>query len=294
MLTKFAKIKNDFEIFAKEYFFAQPIKSLYLQKAMEYSFLDGGKRIRAILSLLSGKCFGCSEYNVKHIAFALEAIHAYSLIHDDLPAMDNAGLRRGKLACHIQFNEATAVLAGDALQSLAFQSISQLRGISFLQLQRILNILATHIGCQGMVDGQQLDINSEKRFQDINTIKVINLLKTGKVLTAAIVLPFLASSNHENSFIKECLITFSQYIGLAFQIKDDLLEMTSDTRTLGKDNTRDFKLKKTTYPSVIGIRNTERLLHVLLKKSKRNLYRIKGYNIEPLSQLAEYIVSREN
>ena len=294
MLSEFTQIKHDFETFAKEYFFIQPIKSLRLQQAMAYSFLNGGKRIRAILSFLSGTCFNCDPHNIKHIAFALEAIHAYSLIHDDLPAMDNDDLRRGKPTCHIQFDEATAVLAGDALQSLAFQSLSELKHINLEQLQKALNILATHAGCQGMVDGQQLDIAAEDKPQNIDSIETIHRLKTGKLLTTAIVLPFITSPYYTNKVIQDHLSAFSQCIGLAFQVKDDLLEVTSDTATLGKNNMSDLKLNKSTYPSLLGIEKTQKLLDELFTQSITHLQQIKEHNTAPLAQLAKYIIMRKH
>ncbi|WP_395947146.1 polyprenyl synthetase family protein [Caedibacter taeniospiralis] len=292
MLSKFARIKNDFEVFAKDYFYQQNISSLRLQEAMAYSFLEGGKRIRAILSYLSGECFQCSEHNLKHIAFALEAIHAYSLIHDDLPAMDDDHLRRGKPTCHIQFDEATAILAADALQSLAFQALSELKDLSLAQLKKVLYTLATHAGSQGMVSGQQLDIEGEGKKQSLDEIEIIHRLKTGKLLTAAILLPFVASSYYPNHFIENHLIQFSQSIGLAFQIKDDLLEATSDTQTLGKDNGSDLKLNKSTYPLLLGIDATQALLDDLFHQSLDHLSKLHPVNITDLKALAQYIINR--
>lgn len=292
MLEKFTKIKHDFEKFAKEYFFAQSIENSHLQQAMLYSLLNGGKRIRAILSFLSGTCFNCNQHNIKHIAFALEAIHAYSLIHDDLPAMDDDNFRRGKPTCHIQFDEATAILAGDALQSMAFQSISKLQNINLQQLQKIIYMLATHSGCQGMINGQQLDIDAEGKQQNIHEIKTIHSLKTGKLLTSAVVLPFLASPHYTDLIIQNNLTQFSQSIGLAFQVKDDLLEATSNSHTLGKSNMSDLKLNKSTYPSLIGLEQTQKLLDNLFSESIIYLQKIKGYNTHSLTQLAQYIVSR--
>ncbi|GGF97731.1 MULTISPECIES: polyprenyl synthetase family protein [Cysteiniphilum] len=292
MLSKFIQIKDDFEDFAKDYFLAQSIQSPRLKEAMAYSFLNGGKRIRAILSFLSGACFNCDPHNIKHIALALEAIHAYSLIHDDLPAMDDDDLRRGKPTCHIQFDEATAILAGDALQTLAFQALSELKAIDIKQLQKALFMLATHAGSQGMVDGQQLDIDAEGQTQDITSIETIHRLKTGKLLTAAVVLPFIASPYYTDQTVEKHLIAFSQCIGLAFQVKDDLLEVTSDTATLGKNNMSDLKLNKSTYPSLLGVEKTQQLLDKLFTQSMAHLQQIKGHDTTSLAQLAEYIIRR--
>lgn len=292
MLNKFTQIKHTFEEFAHAYFYKQNIPNSRLQDAMAYSLLDGGKRIRAILSFLSGKCFGCDLHNIQHIAFALEAIHAYSLIHDDLPAMDNDDLRRGKPTCHIQFGQATAILAADALQSLAFQSLSELKDINLLQLKQTIYMLATHAGSQGMVTGQQLDICAEGKKQNIHEIEKIHCLKTGKLLTAAILLPFFGSSHHGNHTIKEYLISFSKCIGLAFQVKDDLLEITSDKSTLGKNNNSDLKLNKSTYPSLVGIKKTKKRLDELFKESITHLQNLQNFDTKNLIQLAQYIITR--
>lgn len=292
MLSEFIQIKDRFEDFAKAYFLAQPMKSQRLKEAMAYSFLNGGKRIRALLSFLSGACFNCNPHNIKHIALALETIHAYSLIHDDLPAMDDDDLRRGKPTCHIQVDEATAILAGDALQSLAFQAMSELQAIDIRQLKKALHMLATHAGSQGMVDGQQLDIDAEGQTQDIDSIETIHRLKTGKLLTAAVVLPFVVSPYYTDKAIEKHLTAFSQCIGLAFQVKDDLLEVTSDTKTLGKNNMSDIKLNKSTYPSLLGVAKTQKLLDELFAQSMTHLQQIKEHNTAPLAQLAEYMIRR--
>ncbi len=293
MLAKFESIRQQFEMFARDYFYQQRIPSERLQSAMAYSFLDGGKRIRAILSYLSADCFGCHTDNKHYIAFALEAMHAYSLIHDDLPAMDDDALRRGKPTCHIQYNEATAILAADALQSIAFQALSELKEINIDQLKNILFVLATHTGAKGMVAGQQLDIDAEGNTQTIKTLETIHKLKTGKLLTASVVLPFLASSYYLDKHIEQHLIKFSECIGLAFQVKDDLLEATSDTKILGKSNMSDLKLNKSTYPSLLGIEKTKMLLYTLIKEAYLHLDRLSQFNTENLKQLAEYIIKRE-
>ncbi|WP_162902394.1 polyprenyl synthetase family protein, partial [Facilibium subflavum] len=241
---------QSFENFAAQYLNQQTFASSRLQNAMEYSFLDGGKRIRALLCYLSGEIFHTSISNQHLTAFAIEAIHAYSLIHDDLPAMDNDDLRRGKPTCHIQFDEATAILAGDALQSLAFHALSSVENISLTQLKQTITLLADHAGGQGMVSGQQLDMDANGRQLNIEQLQQIHRLKTGKMITASVLLPFYLSDQYQDDAIEHNLQSFADCIGLAFQIKDDILDVTADTKTLGKTAQSDLKHQKATYPAL--------------------------------------------
>ena len=286
------QIKIQFETFAKQYINAQAIPSARLKQAMVYSFLGGGKRIRALFCYISGACFGTSLENQHLSAVAIEAIHAYSLIHDDLPAMDDASLRRGNPACHIQFDEATAILAGDALQSLAFQALSQTSNITVVQLKKVLHLLATHAGSQGMVAGQQLDIDAESREISAINLKQIHSHKTGKMFKAAILLPFYLSPLYSEHQIFEHLSDFAENIGLAFQIKDDILDITANTITLGKNANSDKRSQKATYPVVVGIEKTTDLLNTLVDNSKKNLSKITNYNTEGLLKIAEYVSQR--
>lgn len=286
------QIKIQFEKFAKQYLNAQAIPSARLKQAMVYSFLGGGKRIRALFCYISGACFGTDLENQNLSAVAIEAIHAYSLIHDDLPAMDDASLRRGNHACHIRFDEATAILAGDALQSLAYEALSQTSNITVVQLKKVLHLLATHAGSQGMVAGQQLDIDAESQEVSVINLKQIHLQKTGKIFKAAILIPFYLSQSYCEYEILEHLSNFAENIGLAFQIKDDILDATAKTTKLGKNANSDKKSNKATYPLVFGIEKAIDLLNTLIDSSKNNLSKITNYNTEGLLRVAEYISQR--
>lgn len=287
-------IKIQFEAFATQYINAQDIPSARLKAAMIYSFLGGGKRIRALLCYISGACFGASLENQNLSAVAIEALHAYSLIHDDLPAMDDDNLRRGKPACHIRFDEATAILAGDALQSLSFQALSQANNITLAQLKKTFLLLATHAGSQGMVSGQQLDIDAQNQEASIINLKKIHSHKTGKIIKASILMPFYLSPSYQEKTTAEHLSHFAENIGLAFQIKDDILDLTTNTETLGKNANSDIKSHKATYPLVIGIEKATDLLNTLIHNSKKKLSKITTYNTEGLLKVAEYVAQRNH
>lgn len=291
MLSKFKIIKQHFELFAKDYFFKQKIYNKRLNAAMAYSFLYGGKRLRAIYSFLIGECFGCLKNNNKYIAFSLEAIHAYSIIHDDLPCMDNDLQRRGKASCHIKYDEHTAILAADALHSLAFQALTELEGITLNQLKKVNFFLADTIGSKGMISGQQYDMDN--RHASLKKLKDIYNLKTGKLITASIILPFLVSKYFLDYNIEKNLTNFSKIIGLAFQIKDDLLEISQSTQTLKYKN-NDIKINKNTYPRLLGIENTHKLLNDLIIEAFYYLNNLNKFNTTFLKKLTEYIILRDN
>ncbi|MBK2124578.1 polyprenyl synthetase family protein [Fangia hongkongensis] len=294
MTPKQLQYKVHFEHFATNRLNDEPIDAETLKKAIHYSFLNGGKRIRAILCFSAGKMFQTTDNNINLAAFALESIHAYSLIHDDLPAMDDDSLRRGKPTCHIQFNEATAILAGDALQSLAFNALADCDGISLAQLKKVISTLALLSGSNGMVSGQQLDLEAENKAIDLETLERIHLLKTGALIDASILLPFYLSSFYPNDALEKALCTFSRNIGLAFQVKDDLLDITSSTETLGKNAQSDLKQHKATYPALIGIKQTQLLLNTLISDAYQALDTIKHkFDITLLREITTYITQRK-
>ena len=286
--------KKQFEIFARKYIFSQNIPSSRLKKAMIYSFFNGGKRIRALLCYISGSCFQTSVYNQNLSALAIEAIHTYSLIHDDLPCMDDDNLRRGKPSCHIQFNEATAILAGDALQNLAFEALSKVENVTIYQLKKVIKLLSICSGSQGMVSGQQLDIDGENQEISSINLKLIHLYKTGKIFKAAILLPFyLSSVYHQKKEIAQKLSNFAEKLGLAFQIQDDILDLTATTKVLGKNTNSDTKLNKKTYPLIFGTKKSKKLLDMLINNSKNDLSKIKIVNIKELLKITQYILQRK-
>ncbi len=223
-----------------------------LREAMAYSVLGSGKRIRPLLAYASGQMCGLAPEQVDAIAAAVELVHAYSLVHDDLPAMDDDDLRRGRPTTHRAFDEATAILAGDALQALAFELLcgDPALGVAPDRQIRVINCLAQAAGPSGMVGGQMLDLAAEGRGVDEAALEDIHRRKTGELIRAAIMMPaeLAALSADEHARLDH----FATDIGLVFQIRDDLLEIEADTRTLGKNAGSDATNDKSTYPSLLG------------------------------------------
>ncbi len=222
-----------------------------LKEAMSYSLLSGGKRVRPLLVYASAECVGIKPSTADYIAAAIEMIHAYSLIHDDLPAMDNDELRRGQATNHIAFDEATAILAGDALQSLAFEILSQTPEEPTSTLNAV-RLLAQASGVTGMAGGQSLDLISENETANLVQLQNIHAAKTGALLKACITLP-LAFAVHTTTDKHQHLVDFANHLGIAFQIVDDILDVTQDTETLGKPAHSDTKNNKSTYPNLLGL-----------------------------------------
>lgn len=230
-----------------------------LHQAMRYACLDGGKRIRGSLVYAAGVATGGGPDDLDAPAGAVEMIHAYSLIHDDLPAMDDDDLRRGRPSCHIAFDEATAILAGDALQARAFEVL--ITGDSTLPCERrtrMVAVLAGAAGSAGMVGGQVLDMAGEHRALALDDLDAVHHAKTGALITAAVVMGGLGSP-HADASVVEAYESYGREIGIAFQIVDDVLDETGDTRTLGKRAGSDREAGKSTYPAAIGLEASRRL-----------------------------------
>ncbi len=239
----------------------QPIE---LHKAMHYSVFNGGKRIRPILMYATAGFLGLAPKTMNAPAAALELIHAYSLIHDDLPAMDDDALRRGKPTCHIAFNEATAILAGDALQSLAFDIISQNTHATHTPSQQVtlIQLLARASGSLGMAGGQALDLHFTGKIVDEKTLENIHQHKTGALIRCAVQMACVSSDNLPRE-VTEHLIHYANAIGLAFQVQDDILDIEGDTETLGKQQGKDINDNKATYPAILGIAVAKEKAHRL-------------------------------
>jgi geranylgeranyl pyrophosphate synthase len=221
--------------------------------AMSYSLLNGGKRVRPLLVYAAAAAIGdnVSTDALDQIACAVEYIHAYSLVHDDLPAMDDDDLRRGNPTCHKKFDEATAILAGDALQTRAFELLAQLPHISAdLRIQLIV-ALASASGPRGMVGGQAIDLAAVQKRIDLAHLETMHRLKTGALIRAAVRMGALAAG--ANSHQLEALDRYAAAIGLSFQVQDDILDITSDTATLGKRQGADIQRDKPTYPALLGL-----------------------------------------
>ncbi|MFT6985292.1 MAG: farnesyl diphosphate synthase [Psychromonas sp.] len=270
---------------------ADPI-SHTLNNAMDYGTLLGGKRVRPFLVYAVGEMLGLTLKSLDPLACAVECIHAYSLIHDDLPAMDDDDLRRGQPSCHKKFDEATAILAGDALQSLAFDIISMPNPSINSQTQiKMINRLAKASGDHGMCAGQALDLAAENTQVDLTTLETIHNAKTGALIQIAVELAALSKPELPAEHLR-LLNTFSKSIGLAFQVQDDILDVIGDTQTLGKPQGSDNLLNKSTYPSLLGLEQAMEKAQLLYQEALHALSQL-PYNTELLESFAQYIIKRD-
>ncbi|NOY62933.1 MAG: (2E,6E)-farnesyl diphosphate synthase [Gammaproteobacteria bacterium] len=263
-----------------------------LHKAMRYSVLGGGKRIRPLLVYLAGQTLGCDKTALDGPACAVEMIHAYSLIHDDLPAMDDDDLRRGKPACHKAYGEAMAILAGDALQSLAFHILAQdpTMGVQTKQRLAMVNTLAQASGSHGMVGGQAVDLLAEGQELTLAELENMHILKTGMLIRASVKLGALCQPNVDSKLLKQ-LDHYAKCVGLAFQIRDDILDIEADTDTLGKPQGADILLDKPTYPALLGMAEAKQRAQELHEDALASLADF-GAEAEPLRQLSRHIIER--
>lgn len=263
-----------------------------LHGAMRYAVLGGGKRIRPILVYSAGVAVGAALDALDGPACAMEFIHAYSLIHDDLPAMDNDDLRHGQPSCHKAFGEALAILAGDALQALAFQVIGQDAAMvadPAIRL-RMLNILAQAAGSRGMVGGQAIDLAAVGRELSLVELENMHIHKTGALIRASVLLGALSQPQVAPTLL-ECLDRYAKCVGLAFQIRDDILDVIGDTATLGKVVGADRALNKPTYPALLGLEGAREHARSLCDEALASLGAL-GVEADPLRWIAGYIVER--
>ena len=265
-----------------------------LHAAMRYAVLGGGKRVRPALLYLTGEALGVPAERLDAPAAAVEIIHAYSLVHDDLPAMDDDDLRRGRPTCHRAFDEATAILAGDALQILAFELLSTDAAMVSNPHNRmaIIRELASASGTAGMAGGQAIDLWVQGRDPDITTLENMHALKTGALINASVLMAAWSADTPDPTVL-DALGRFGKAIGLAFQIQDDILDIEGDTETLGKTAGADSARDKPTYPSVAGLEQARRRAAELCDEAIRALS-ILGESAVPLRQMAAYIVRRDS
>jgi len=266
-----------------------------LQQAMRHGLLNGGKRLRPALVYLSYRlCSGQLHSELAdRAAVAIECIHSYSLVHDDLPAMDDDDLRRGQPTCHIAFDEATAILAGDALQCLAFEHLSQpLAGADATLQLRLFNTLARASGERGMVAGQAFDLSHVDRPLTLEQLQNMHACKTGALITAAIELGAIAAGAAGEDKLA-ALRRYGDLIGLAFQIQDDLLDIEGDTATLGKPQGSDLEQNKPTYPALLGLDGARERLHQLHREAVDILNGF-GPAADDLIGLTDFIVNRDH
>ncbi|KZN44744.1 (2E,6E)-farnesyl diphosphate synthase [Pseudoalteromonas luteoviolacea] len=275
-------------------YFAQDLNTDPTAKAAAlYSISNGGKRLRPFLVYATGEMLGANKQDLNIAAAAVECVHSYSLVHDDLPAMDDDDLRRGKPTCHIAFDEAQAILAGDSLQTLAFELLSSHNFIVPPSQQiRMINALAQASGLQGMVGGQALDIAATDKLIDLAQLERIHRLKTGALLNCAIELGALCApdvSDLTRSQLKE----FGLAIGLAFQVQDDILDIEGDTSTLGKPQGSDLQHNKSTYPALLGMEGAKSKAKMLIEQALQALNKIDA-DTRLLAELAQYIIARDH
>ncbi len=247
-------------------------KSIY--SAMNYSLEAGGKRLRPILLLEFYKILGGNIEDVLPFACALEMIHTYSLIHDDLPAMDNDNLRRGKPTNHIVYGEATAILAGDALLTKAFELMSNSPLSNKNNVIKAISYIAACAGCNGMIGGQIVDMENENKLTDIETLRYMHSLKTGALIRSACVVGGILAGTDEKTI--ETITEFAESLGIAFQIRDDILDVSGDEITLGKPIGSDSKSNKSTYVSLLGLTRAEELCNEYTEKALSCLNKLPG------------------
>lgn len=266
-----------------------------LIKAMKYSALLGGKRVRPFLMYKTTELFGVPTEKVDSSAVALEAIHAYSLAHDDLPAMDNDTLRRGQPTCHIAFDEATAILAGDSLQTFAFEQLAEDSLLSASEKVAQIATLAKFSGARGMCLGQSLDLEAEHKAVPLEHLELIHRNKTGALILAAVEMGLnLANVNSKD---RSLLQEYAKLIGLAFQVQDDILDVVGEAEKTGKHIGSDANLNKSTYVKLLGLDGAKQKAAELHKKAIDCLNQLSLQNsteIEPLVALADFIVNRES
>lgn len=257
-------------------------------QAMRYSLSNGGKRIRPVLCLEFAKLCGADRYSALDFACAVEYMHTYSLIHDDLPCMDDDDMRRGKPSCHKQFSEATALLAGDALLTHAFQIISDSE-LDDSKKAAACSLLAQNGGALGMIGGQVLDLKYESEAPDIRQILSVHRLKTGALISAACLLGCIAAGAGEDKIAAAS--AFAYHLGTAFQIKDDILDITGSSEILGKPIGSDAENQKTTYVTIKGIEESQKDVERLTQAAVSSLAAFDG-NTDFIITLARYLVNR--
>jgi len=264
-----------------------------IKSAMEYSLMSSGKRLRPILCIAATETVGGHLDDTLRAACAIEMIHTYSLIHDDLPAMDNDNLRRGQPTCHIKFDDATAILAGDALLTLAFEILSSVESVDkdhAFNWLRVIHTIAMAAGCKGMIEGQLQDIGAEGNVLGLEDLKKMHRLKTGALLEASVITGTILGNGNRDQIEK--LKNYARKIGLAFQITDDILNVEGDPDVMGKDVGTDQARGKNTYPSILGMEESKEFAKKLVNDALKVLDYFDN-KADPLRAIAHYIVVRK-
>lgn len=263
-----------------------------LHEAMRYSMLDGGKRLRPLLVLAAAELGSSVQAACEAAMAAIECIHVYSLVHDDMPAMDNDSLRRGKPTCHVRFGEATALLTGDALQTLAFDVLSQSTDLPEKRQLRMVQVLANATGSIGMAGGQAIDLAHVGLMMVQEDLEFMHNLKTGALIRAAVQLGALSCTDL-NDIDLQHLDKYAEKIGLAFQVIDDVLDYEADTHTLGKTAGKDEEANKPNYVKLLGLQQARHYAESLMQQAIDALQPF-GQRADRLRQLAQFVVMRKN
>ena len=279
---------------ALDFWLPQPSgPEMHLQEAMRYSVIGGGgKRVRPILVYAAGQALNIEPGKLDACACAVEIIHAYSLIHDDLPAMDDDDLRRGRPTCHKAYDDATAILAGDALQALAFEILAKDKNMDSSADTRLnmICMLAEASGSTGMAGGQAIDLDAVGKSLSLEQLENMHILKTGALIKASVLLGAMCNSSVSATTLKH-LETYAHCVGLAFQIQDDILDVIGDTETLGKPQGSDEQQNKPTYPALLGLDGAQQRAMDLHQQALASL-KIFDDSADTLRQLSAYIVER--
>ena len=265
-----------------------------LHQAMSYGLLIGGKRIRPYLAYVTGEALDVDLHDIDGIAGALECIHAYSLLHDDLPAMDDDDLRRGKPTCHKAFDEATAILAGDSLQTLAFDIIANHNFSDTVKPKqlKLIQQLITASGYQGMCGGQALDLAATDKQITLAQLETLHSLKTGALLEASVLMAAECSPKISRED-KESPKEYPKLVGLAYQVQDDIIDITSTQEQLGKPSGSDLAANKSTYPALLGLQGAQQKAENLFQQALQALARL-PYNTQSLAEFATFIIKRSH
>ncbi len=263
-----------------------------LHQAMRYAVLDGGKRLRPLLVLAAAELGKSVQAACEQAAAAVECIHVYSLVHDDMPAMDNDTLRRGKPTCHVRYGEATALLTGDALQTLAFELLSQANGLPADRQLRMIRTLAAASGSLGMAGGQAVDLDNIGKTLSQTELEAMHRLKTGALIRAAVLLGALSCPDLDDAALEK-LDRYAACLGLAFQVVDDVLDCSADTATLGKTAGKDAEADKPTYVKLMGLDAARRYAEELVQEALAQLQTF-DHRAEHLRSLARFVTNRSH
>lgn len=293
-MQELEKRKEYIDSCLKQYLTGKDAHPPVIHEAMHYAVFNGGKRLRPIMVLEGARLAGGSGESAVPIACALEMIHSYSLVHDDLPAMDNDELRRGKPTCHIVFGEANAILTGDALLTGAFAVMTEaaeLPGVKLTNLVQVIREMADCAGSQGMVGGQVIDLESEGKDIDYETLKTLHSLKTGKLFQVALRSGAIIGDMNQEGL--EAVDEYAKNFGLAFQITDDILDISGNQELLGKPTGSDARNGKTTYPGLFGLDKSREMAEACVEACIRSLQNF-GSEADFLRQLAYFTLMRKS